>query len=60
MYVLLSDGERGQVTDIDRDALRFPFVEILKKKAPGKVVKTSEELSIIRPLTDEEVKAIEQ
>jgi len=60
MYVLLSDGERGQVTDIDRDALRFPFVEIFKKKSPGKVVKTSEELSIIRPLTDEEVKEIER
>jgi len=50
IYVLLSNGERGQVVDIDQENPRFHIVE----KSPGKIVKTSDELSIVRPLTSEE------
>jgi HD-GYP domain-containing protein (c-di-GMP phosphodiesterase class II) len=51
IYVLLSNGECGQVVDIDRENPRFHIVE----KSPGKIVKTSDELSIVRPLTSEEI-----
>jgi len=57
MYVLLSDGQRAQVIDIDRDNPRFPVVGILGKQPPNGIVKTYEELSINRPLTIEEVEA---
>jgi len=55
IYVLLSDGERGQVVDIDQENPRFPVVEIFGEQSPKKIVKTSDELSILRPLTSEEV-----
>jgi len=51
IYVLLSNGECGQVVDIDHENPRFHIVE----KSPGKTVRTSDELSIIRPLTIEEI-----
>jgi hypothetical protein len=55
IYVLLSNDERGQVKDIDQETPRFPIVEIFGEQLPKKIVKTSEELSIVRPLTSEEV-----
>ena len=55
IYVLLSNGKRGQVADIDQENPRFPTVKILGKESPNGIVKTSDELSIVRPLTSEEV-----
>jgi HD-GYP domain-containing protein (c-di-GMP phosphodiesterase class II) len=57
IYILLSDGRRGQVVDIDQENPRFPIVEIFGEEAPRKIIKTSEELFIDRPLTSEEVDA---
>jgi HD-GYP domain-containing protein (c-di-GMP phosphodiesterase class II) len=53
IYVLLSNGKRGQVSDIDQDNPRFPIVEILGER--NEIVRTSDELSIVRPLTSEEI-----
>jgi len=55
IYVLLSNGKRGQVTDIDQENPRFPFVKIFGKQSPNEYAKTSDELFIVRPLTSEEV-----
>jgi len=55
IYVLLSNGERGQVVDIDQENPRFPTVKIFKEQQSVETVKTSDELSIVRPLTSEEV-----
>jgi len=57
IYVLLSNGKRGQVSDIDRENPRFPFVKIFGKQSPNETVKTSDELFIVRPLTREEFEA---
>ena len=51
IYVLLSNGEYGQVVELVRENPRFHFVE----KSKGRIVRTTDELSIVRPLTDEEV-----
>jgi hypothetical protein len=55
IYVLLSNGKRAQVVDIDQENPRFPVVEINGKKSPSGIMKTSDELSIVRPLTSEEI-----
>jgi HD-GYP domain-containing protein (c-di-GMP phosphodiesterase class II) len=55
IYVLLSDGKRGQVVDIDQENPRFSIVEILGEQQPKEIVNTSDKLSITRPLTNEEV-----
>jgi HD-GYP domain-containing protein (c-di-GMP phosphodiesterase class II) len=55
IYVLLSNGKRGQVVDIDHEDPRFPIVEILGDQLSAKIVKTSDELSIVRPLDSEEI-----
>jgi len=55
IYVLLSNGKRGQVSDIDQENPRFPFVKIFGKQSPNEYMKTSDELFIVRPLTSEEV-----
>jgi len=55
IYVLLSNGKRGQVVDIDKENPRFPIVEIFGKQLPREISKTSAEFSIVRPLTGEEV-----
>jgi HD-GYP domain-containing protein (c-di-GMP phosphodiesterase class II) len=57
IYVLLSNGKSGQVSDIDRGNPRFPFVKIFGKQSPNEYTKTSDELFIVRPLTGEEVEA---
>jgi HD-GYP domain-containing protein (c-di-GMP phosphodiesterase class II) len=55
IYVLLSNGERGQVVDIVQENPRFPVVEIFREQFFKETVSTSDELSIARPLTSEEV-----
>jgi len=55
IYVLLSNGECGQVIDIDKENPRFPIVEIFGKHLPYEIVRTSKELSISRPLNNGEV-----
>jgi len=57
IYVLLSNGKRGQVSDIDQENPRFPFVKILGKQSPNEGFKTTDELFIVRPLTGEEIEA---
>ncbi len=54
IYVLLSNGKRGQVSDIDQENPRFPLVKIYGKQSSNETVKTSDELFIVRPLTSEE------
>jgi len=58
IYVLLSDGKYGQVSDIDQDNPRFPIVKILGEQSPNEIVRTSEELSIVRPVTSEEIESV--
>jgi len=58
IYVLLSNDKRGQVVDIDHDNPRFPIVKTFGEQFSTEFVKTSDELSIVRPLTSEEVDAI--
>jgi len=58
IYVLLSNGKRGQVSDIDQDNPRLPIVKILEEY--NKIVKTSDELSIVRPLTSEEIEELSE
>jgi len=55
IYVLLSNGKRGQVVDIDHDNPRFPIVKIFGAELPNGTMRTSDGLSIVRPLTVEEV-----
>jgi HD-GYP domain-containing protein (c-di-GMP phosphodiesterase class II) len=55
IYVLLSNGKHAQVVDIDQENPRFPIVEIFGKKSPKGITKTSDELSIVRPLTSKEI-----
>jgi len=58
IYVLLSNGKRGQVIDIDHDNPRFPIVKTFGEKFSTDIVKISDENAIVRPLTSEEVDAI--
>jgi len=53
--VLLSNDKRGQVVDIDQENPRFPIVKIFGDELLSEIVKTSDELSIVRPLTGEEI-----
>jgi HD-GYP domain-containing protein (c-di-GMP phosphodiesterase class II) len=59
LYVLLSDGRRGQVVDVNPEKPLFPVVQILGEFTPGglnKTLETSEEgIRIDRPLTREEM-----
>jgi hypothetical protein len=57
MYVLLSNGDRGQVLGIDQDNPRFPIVELYEKKPRKETLRTSEEVSIVRQLTSEEIES---
>jgi HD-GYP domain-containing protein (c-di-GMP phosphodiesterase class II) len=58
IYVLLSNGKRGQVIDIDQDNPRFPIVKTFGENFSTEIIKISDEISIARPLTSEEVDAI--
>jgi HD-GYP domain-containing protein (c-di-GMP phosphodiesterase class II) len=57
MYVLLSDGNKGQVFDINPLSNRYPVVRLLepKENEAEKIVLTADKgISIVRPLTREE------
>jgi len=62
LYVLLSDGNKGQVVDADAERPQFPVVQVLGELTPDgkdRVVPTSKEgLHIVRPLRREEVEGI--
>ncbi|MDR3192411.1 MAG: HD-GYP domain-containing protein [Treponema sp.] len=59
LYVLLSDGKRGQVVDVNPEKPRFPIVQILGEFTPdglNRTLETSENgIRIERPLTREEM-----
>lgn len=61
LYVLLSDGRKGQVVDVNPDNPRCPIVQILGETSPGgraKTIDTSPEgLHITRALSREEVES---
>ncbi|MDR2094712.1 MAG: HD-GYP domain-containing protein [Treponema sp.] len=58
LYVLLSDGRKGQVIDVNPENPRFPIVQIFGEHTPdgkNKVVETSPDgINIVRPLTKNE------
>jgi len=60
MYVLLSNGRRGQVVDVNPENPRYPIVQVfgdINPDSKNKVLLTSQdELSIVRPLTKEELR----
>ena len=60
LYVLLSNGRKGQVVDVNPENPRFPVVQIFGESAGGgnnKTVVTSQDgIFIIRPLSKEETK----
>ncbi|MDR0997505.1 MAG: HD-GYP domain-containing protein [Treponema sp.] len=59
LYVLLSNGKRGQVVDVNPEKPRFPVVQILEEFTPeglNRTLETSEEgVRVERPLTREEM-----
>ncbi|MDR0561803.1 MAG: HD-GYP domain-containing protein [Spirochaetaceae bacterium] len=50
LYVLLSNGKKGQVVDIDPANPRFPVVQVSRT-----TVQTNQQVSIVRPLKKEEI-----
>ena len=58
IYVLLTNEKRGQVVDIDHENPRFPIVKTFGEQFSTEIVKTSDDLSIVRPLTSEEIDTI--
>jgi HD-GYP domain-containing protein (c-di-GMP phosphodiesterase class II) len=58
LYVLLSNGKKGQVVDVNPENPRFPIVQIFGELNPdgkNKVVETTQGgLQIVRPLTKDE------
>jgi len=59
LYVLLSNGKKGQVVDVDPENPRYPFVQIFGEFTPdvkNRTVQVSQDgLSIVRPLAREEI-----
>jgi HD-GYP domain-containing protein (c-di-GMP phosphodiesterase class II) len=59
LYVLLSNGKKGQVVDVNPENPKFPIVEIFGDVTPdgkNKTIQTSpNELSIARPLSRSEI-----
>jgi HD-GYP domain-containing protein (c-di-GMP phosphodiesterase class II) len=62
LYVLLSNGKRGQVIDVNPENPRFPIVQIFGELTPdgkNKVLETSPEgINIVRPLTKNETDSL--
>ena len=62
LYVLLSDGKKGQVVDVDPENPRYPIVEILGELMPNGKNRTrqtsSKGFSIVRPLSSEEIEGV--
>jgi HD-GYP domain-containing protein (c-di-GMP phosphodiesterase class II) len=58
LYVLLSNGKKAQVVDINPENPRFPIVQIFNEFTPDGKVKTIQtaqgEITIVRPLTKAE------
>lgn len=58
-YVLLSDGKKGQVVEINPNNPRFPLVQIFSEQTPdgkNRIVETSQEgISIARPISKDEM-----
>ncbi|MDR0487237.1 MAG: HD-GYP domain-containing protein, partial [Treponema sp.] len=61
LYVLLSNGKKGQVVDINPENPRYPIVQIFFFFTPDGRTKTSEtapnSLTIVRPLTNAEIES---
>lgn len=59
LFVLLSNGRKGQVVDVNPENPRFPVVQIFGEKTPDgkdRVVETAQAgIYIVRPLVKEEV-----
>jgi HD-GYP domain-containing protein (c-di-GMP phosphodiesterase class II) len=59
LYVLLSNGKKGQVVDVNPENPRFPIVQVFGEFTPDGKVRTAQtdpdELSIVRPLTRSEI-----
>jgi HD-GYP domain-containing protein (c-di-GMP phosphodiesterase class II) len=59
LYVLLSNGKRGQVVDVNPESPKFPIVEIFGDATPdgkNRIVQTSpNEINIVRPLSRSEI-----
>jgi HD-GYP domain-containing protein (c-di-GMP phosphodiesterase class II) len=61
LYVLLSNGKKGQVVDINPENPRFPIVQIFGEFTPDGKIKTMQtaqnEIAIVRPLNRSEIEA---
>jgi len=61
LYVLLSNGKKGQVIDVNPENPKFPVVEVFGDVTPdgrNKTVQTApNELSIVRPLNRKEIES---
>jgi len=59
LYVLLSNGKKGQVVDVNPETPRFPIVQVFGELTPEGKIKTvqtaSNELTIVRPLNRSEI-----
>ncbi|GAB1481490.1 HD-GYP domain-containing protein [Treponema sp.] len=59
LYVLLSNGKKGQVVDVNPENPRFPIVQIFGEKTPDgkdRLLETTQTgVHIVRPLVKEEV-----
>jgi len=61
LYVLLSNGKKGQVVDVNPESPRFPVVQVFGEFTPDgkiKMIQTAQnELTIVRPLNRSEIEA---
>jgi HD-GYP domain-containing protein (c-di-GMP phosphodiesterase class II) len=61
LYVLLSNGKKGQVVDVNPENPRFPIVQIFDEFTPDGKIKTAQttpnELTIVRPLNRSEIES---
>ena len=59
LYVLLSNGKKGQVVDVNPENPRFPIVQVFDEYTPDGKIKTmqtsQDTLSIVRPLSRSEI-----
>ena len=61
LYVLLSNGKKGQVVDVNPENPRFPIVQIFGEFTPDGKIKTAQtaqdDLTIVRPLSRAEIES---
>ena len=58
LYVLLSNGKKAQVVDVDNKNPKLPIVRILgmmTKDGKKAIIQTTAQLSVLRPLTRDEI-----